>query len=67
MKIMKNKTYYDLIDKVKIADTIITALHENKIYTNPISLDAVSTVQDCVFIGTDHSPLLNIEDKEISE
>lgn len=53
MKIMRDKTYNILMDKVKKADAFIEALQDNKIYTKPVKITGYQPViQGCFFIGT---------------
>ena len=52
MKIMRDKTYEILMDKVKRADSFIEALQKNKVYTKPIEIEGNTGVSGCWFIGT---------------
>ena len=60
MKIMKNKTYNELMTRVKIADAFIQALASNKVYVDPVELVGDGhTISDCFFVHAgDNKPSL---------
>lgn len=61
MKILSNKTYRELMNKVNRAEMFFEALENNKVYTKPQKLSGERCISGCFFLMRDGSgPALKI-------